>query len=101
MSKTAGILRNSFIREKAFLAETRQKECLSVAVMAEFAVLFCTARQPAQYDASAAESLAGAMEGLIGAVESRKRAVESLAGAMERLTPCSGKLVFTFTTPHV
>lgn len=59
VNKSAVTLRNKFISQKAFLAEdqARQKECLSVPVMAEFAALFCTARKAEQYDASAVESL--------------------------------------------
>src|SRR5215472_15127507 len=59
MNKSAVALRDNSIPEKAFLARAQawQKECLSVPVTAEFAALFCTARQPEPYGTSAAESL--------------------------------------------
>ena len=89
MNKTTVALLHNSIAEEALLAkaQTWQKGYLSVPVTAEFAALFCTARQPEQCGTSAEESLSSA-------VESRKRAVE-------RLTPCNGKLVFTIANPHV
>jgi hypothetical protein len=57
MSSVTAILHNRSFDTKAFLAETRQKECLSARVIAEFAAFFCTTLKTDPYDASAAESL--------------------------------------------
>ena len=58
MDNTVGTLQNHCERGiPSAKAQARQRECFSVPITAEFAALFCTARQPEPYNASAAENL--------------------------------------------